>query len=106
MNDDNAEKVYHRLLIDHFVSPSCTIWWLSYRVVGRSDGPYNRRVETDLNHREGAIPVVNSSVAPSKEHLDALLSTRGRNAPGSALSDPRLSAGYISFIYGFPDMDS
>jgi 2-aminoadipate transaminase len=74
--------------------------------VGRADGPYNRWVETDLNHREGAFPVVNSSVAPSKEHLDALLSTRGRNAPGSALSDPRLSAGYISFIYGFPDMDS
>lgn len=50
--------------------------------------------------------MVNSSVAPSKEHLDALLSTRGRNAPTAAMSDPRKSAGYISFIYGFPDMDS
>lgn len=50
--------------------------------------------------------MVNSPLAPSKEHLDALLSTRGRNAPAAALSDPRQSAGYISFIYGFPDMET
>jgi 2-aminoadipate transaminase len=50
--------------------------------------------------------MVNSPLAPAKEHLDALLSTRGRNAPAAPLSDPRKSAGYISFIYGFPDMDT
>lgn len=42
----------------------------------------------------------------SDEHVEALLSVRGRNVPAAALSDPRSSAGYISFIYGFPDRAS
>lgn len=46
------------------------------------------------------------SVTSSSEHLEALLSTRGRNVPAAAISDPRSSADYISFIYGFPDTDS
>ena len=47
-----------------------------------------------------------TQAAPSQEHLDALLSVRGHNVPAAALNDPRSSANYISFIYGFPDRES
>ena len=40
------------------------------------------------------------------ERFAPLLSFRGRNAPAAAITDPRTSANYISFIYGFPDADS
>jgi 2-aminoadipate transaminase len=44
--------------------------------------------------------------SPSPDRLEALLSTRGRNAPAAAITDPRASSRYISFIYGFPDAAS
>ncbi len=50
--------------------------------------------------------MVSSPAAPSQEDLDALLSVRGRNVPAAPISDPRTSADYISFIYGFPDRAS
>jgi 2-aminoadipate transaminase len=50
--------------------------------------------------------MVNSPAAPSQQHLDALLSFRGRTAPAAGVNDPRASAKYISFIYGFPDRES
>jgi 2-aminoadipate transaminase len=50
--------------------------------------------------------MVTTPAAPTHEHLDALLSARGRNAPAAAITDPRSSANYISFIYGFPDRQS
>jgi len=40
------------------------------------------------------------------ERFEPLLSFRGRNAPAAAITDPRASSRYISFIYGFPDADS
>jgi 2-aminoadipate transaminase len=43
------------------------------------------------------------STAVNPVSLDALLSHRGKLAPSAGMSDPRHSAGYISFIYGFPD---
>lgn len=50
--------------------------------------------------------MIGSQAVSSEEHVEALLSTRGRNVPAAAISDPRSSAGYISFIYGFPDRAS
>lgn len=50
--------------------------------------------------------MVGSQAVSTDDHVEALLSTRGRNAPAAALSDPRSSARYISFIYGFPDRAS
>lgn len=50
--------------------------------------------------------MVNVPAAPSQQHLDALLSFRGRTAPAAGINDPRASAAYISFIYGFPDRQS
>lgn len=43
------------------------------------------------------------STAINPVSLDDLLSHRGKLAPSAGMSDPRHSAGYISFIYGFPD---
>ena len=37
---------------------------------------------------------------------DRYLSSRGRRAADATITDPQASAGYISFIYGFPDSDS
>ena len=38
--------------------------------------------------------------------FDRYLSSRGRRAADATITDPQASAGYISFIYGFPDSDS
>ena len=46
------------------------------------------------------------STAVNPVSLDALLSHRGKLAPSAGMSDPRNSAGYISFIYGFPDTET
>jgi 2-aminoadipate transaminase len=43
------------------------------------------------------------TIAVNPTGLDELLSHRGKLAPLAGNSDPRDSASYISFIYGFPD---
>ncbi len=43
------------------------------------------------------------TIAVNPSALDELLSFRGKRAPLAGNSDPRDSARYISFIYGFPD---
>lgn len=43
------------------------------------------------------------TIAVNPSGLDELLSFRGKLAPFAGNSDPRDSASYISFIYGFPD---
>lgn len=47
-----------------------------------------------------------SSINVTTDRIESLLSLRGRNVPAAALSDPRSSANFISFIYGFPDTAS
>ena len=46
------------------------------------------------------------SPAHAPDRLDALLSVRGRDLPAPRIGDPRQSAGYISFSFGFPDPGS
>ena len=52
--------------------------------------------------------MVSTSPSHTNQHerFEPLLSFRGRNAPAAAITDPRASSRYISFIYGFPDADS
>ena len=50
--------------------------------------------------------MVAPTAAGTPVDFEALLSFRGRNAPNATLGDPRASANYISFIYGFPDAAS
>ena len=38
--------------------------------------------------------------------FDRYLSSRGQRAADATITDPQASAGYISFIYGFPDSES
>jgi 2-aminoadipate transaminase len=47
-----------------------------------------------------------AQLAQDATRFDRYLSSRGRRAADATITDPQASAGYISFIYGFPDSDS
>src|SRR5829696_5595389 len=76
--------------------------------------PYNRSVVSTHTPRARTSPSSRSQIMVSTspthtnqhERFEPLLSFRGRNAPAAAITDPRASSRYISFIYGFPDADS